>query len=284
MIPLLRKTLVALAMTLLMAGNARSAQQNSPTKQGTLSASAESPIQDNSLLVEEAYNQEPGVVQHAGFFTYEPETEIWNFSFTQEWPMPGDARHQFSYTLPVGRPGDRGAGMGDVTLNYRYQLIGDGASSFAFSPRLSLLLASGDSGAGRGLGGTSLQVNLPSSIVLAPRLVMHLNAGGTVTPSARNEQEEEAAVTGFNLGQSFVWLAHARLNVLLETLWSGQGSVVAEDQTSFEHSLFLSPAVRWSHDFNSGLQIVPGVGFAIGAGPSSGESALLVYLSFEHPF
>ena len=51
-------------------------------------------IQDNSFLVEEAYNQERGVVQHINTFSRLWNTKDWVYTFTQEWPMPGDARHQ----------------------------------------------------------------------------------------------------------------------------------------------------------------------------------------------
>lgn len=251
------------------------------------SAAAEAPIQDNSFLIEEAYNQEAGVVQHISLFSYFPESEDWVYAFTQEWPVPSDARHQFSYTLPVQKAGafpGSGAGLGDFALNYRYQLLGSGDSPLAISPRLSLLLPSGDSKSGRGFGGAAVQANLPASVILAPRWAMHLNAGGTFAPKAQNELGEEASVSGFNLGQSFIWLAHPRFNVLLETVWTGQGSVAGPDQTDFSHALFLNPAIRWSHNFQSGLQIVPGFGFAVGVGPSEGEKALLFYLSFEHPF
>ena len=43
----------------------------------------EKPIQDNSFLIEEAYNQEAGVVQHISFFSYFPESEDWVYTFTQ---------------------------------------------------------------------------------------------------------------------------------------------------------------------------------------------------------
>ncbi|HWP83737.1 MAG TPA: hypothetical protein VNN17_00975, partial [Terriglobia bacterium] len=86
-----------------------------------VSAAEAGPIQDNSFLIEEAYNQEPRVIQHISFFTYAPESESWLYNFTQEWPAPGDARHQLSYTIPVARSG--GAGVGDLALNYRYQLL-----------------------------------------------------------------------------------------------------------------------------------------------------------------
>ncbi|HET8647566.1 MAG TPA: transporter, partial [Vicinamibacteria bacterium] len=97
------------------------------------------PIQDNSFLIEEAYNQEDGVVQHVSFFLRDLDG-AWAYTFTQEWPV-GTQRHQLSLTLPLasGPP----AGLGDVALNYRLQLIGDGAAAVAVAPRLSLLLPTG---------------------------------------------------------------------------------------------------------------------------------------------
>src|SRR5215470_585858 len=62
-------------------------------------------IQDNSFLVEEAYNQEFGVVQHISSFIRLWESKDWAYSFTQEWPVPGDARHQLSYTLVMTEAG-----------------------------------------------------------------------------------------------------------------------------------------------------------------------------------
>jgi hypothetical protein len=42
--------------------------------------------------------------------------------------------------------------------------------------------------------------------------------------------------------------------------------------------------VRAAFNFSSGLQIVPGIAAPLGAGSSSGEKGVFVYLSFEHPF
>ena len=58
-------------------------------------------IQDNSFFIEEAYNQEPGVVQHIlnvpiNFINGSREITP---SFTQEWPVFSQT-HQFSYTIP----------------------------------------------------------------------------------------------------------------------------------------------------------------------------------------
>ena len=43
------------------------------------------PVRDNSLLVEEAYNQEAGVVQHVSLFLHSWETGDWVYALTQEW-------------------------------------------------------------------------------------------------------------------------------------------------------------------------------------------------------
>src|SRR5436305_3181900 len=112
-------------------------------------------IQDNSFLVEEAYNQNFGVVQHISSFTRLWNSKDWNYSFTQEWPVPGDERHQLSYTLVALHSGalpNSGFGIGDVYLNYRYQLVGNGDTRIAFSPRASLIFPAGDSIQGRGAG------------------------------------------------------------------------------------------------------------------------------------
>ena len=89
---------------------------------------AEGPIQDNSFLVEEAYNQEDGVVQHINTFQRFRQSGDRVYTFTQEWPV-GGLKHQLSYTIPVERLADSAdgrSGIGDVAINYRYQLVGDG--------------------------------------------------------------------------------------------------------------------------------------------------------------
>jgi hypothetical protein len=247
---------------------------------------AEGPIQDNSFLVEEAYNQEDGVVQHINTFQRYRNSGDWVYTFTQEWPVGGLA-HQFSYTVPVVRVADspRGkSGIGDIALNYRYQLLGDGETKVAVAPRFTVLVPSGDEKQGRGLGATSYQTLLPVSVVLAPALVAHSNAGYTYTPKAKDADGSKANLKAWNIGQSFIWLASQRVNVMLEAVYSRAQEVAGPGATSTVKSAFVSPGVRWSYDFESGLQIVPGIAFPIGVGPSRHEKAVFLYLSFEHPF
>jgi hypothetical protein len=60
--------------------------------------------------------------------------------------------------------------------------------------------------------------------------------------------------------------------------------VTGESSTSWTDDLVISPGFRAALNFESGLQIVPGIAVPIGAGPSSGSRGVFFYLSFEHPF
>jgi hypothetical protein len=254
-------------------------------KASTASSNDPRPIQDNSFLVEEAYNQEFGVVQHIQSFYWNGKD--WIYTFTQEWPVDASPRHQLSYTLLALHSGDQpqsGGGFGDVFLNYRYQLVGSGESKVAFAPRVSALLPSGDYRLGRGFGGAGIQGLLPLSVVHSKKLVTHWNAGVTIIPSARNAVGETATAFGYNFGQSFIWLTRPRFNVLLETVFNRRQQVTAPNTTQWTSDLLLSPGIRWAYNFKNGLQIVPGLAVPLGVGPSSGEKGVFVYLSFEHPY
>lgn len=243
------------------------------------------PIQDNSFLIEEAYNQEDGVVQHISSFERLTNSRDWVYTQTDEWPLRS-LKHQLSITLAGTHAGSfagSGAGWGDTALNYRYQLLGNGEARFAIAPRATLLIPTGDHRFGRGSGGVGLQTNLPLSIQHSSKFVTHWNAGATWVPHALNEERDSASTMAFNLGQSMVWLAKPRLNVLLETLWTSSESVVAPGKTLRSQDLYVSPGIRWAHNFESGLQIVPGLAVPIGVGPCAGEKGVILYLSFEHP-
>ena len=249
-------------------------------------AKKEGPIQDNSFLIEEAYNQEVGVVQHINTFTRYQDSKDWVYTFTQEWPF-GSQAHQVSFTLPYQRLGaslDGKQGFGDVALNYRYQLLGDGDALVAISPRLSVILPTGDAKTGYGRGALGLQVMFPVSWVLNDSFAAHTNIGATHTPRAQNPLGERASTQDLMLGQSLIWLVNPRFNVMLEYVHTGAQAVAGPNQTERMTSTYLSPGIRWAYNFPSGLQIVPGLAFPIGVGASKGEKAVFLYLSFEHPF
>ncbi len=215
------------------------------------------PIADNSFLIEEAYNQEPGVVQHISAWQRALRTAAWTFTFTQEWPV-GTQTHQLSYTIPVQRTeSPSNTGLGDAALNYRYQLRRADAR-VAIAPRLSMLVPTGNAARGLGSGHVGAQLNVPVSVILVPSLVSHWNAGATFVPQ----------VTTYNLGASVIWLARPTFNVMMEVTWLEQDGA---------HNVVVNPGIRWAHNFASGLQIVPGLAFPDG-------KTVFFYLSFEHRF
>src|SRR6266496_2871780 len=184
-------------------------------------------IQDNSFLIEEAYNQEPGVVQHINSYLRTHPGGAWLYTFTQEWPVPKET-HQLSYTVAYQRLGaDSGGarGLGDLALNYRYQLVGNGQARTAVAPRLTLFVPVGDDRKGLGSGALGFQVSFPVSTVLSERLVAHWNAGATWTPRARNTLGQRADTTAANLGQSTIFHLMPTLDLMLEVFWARTQSV-----------------------------------------------------------
>jgi hypothetical protein len=257
-----------------------------PAKESAQSTQPATPaaIEDNSFLIEEAYNQEAGVVQHISTFARQRGSRAWAYNFTQEWPLFSQ-RHQLSYTVPIVSAGPgTGSGVGDVALNYRYQLADGTRSGVAVAPRFSLLVATGDERRGRGAGGNGLQVNLPVSVALSPLIVTHWNAGATYTPSAKNALGDKASTRSYNAGGSVIWLARSTFNVMLEAVWARAEEVTGPSQRVSYRLFYVSPGVRGAINFPSGLQIVPGIAVPIGVGPSRGDRQIFVYLSFEHPF
>lgn len=238
-------------------------------------------IQDNSFLLEEAYNQEDGVVQHIQVFQYMKKSRDWQYAFTQEIPVPKQA-HQFSYVIPVTHLHENDkTGLGDILLNYRYQAIFQ--DRIALAPRFSLILPTGDYKKGLGTDTVGYQVNIPLSVELSDKFVTHWNMGATYTPRAKDNVGDKANVRGFNYGASLIYLATENFNLMLETAGTTTETVPQNGVTTTESTFFINPGVRFAINFKSGLQIVPGLSVPIGVGPSEGEYGGLVYLSFEHP-
>lgn len=266
----MRKILIAAAAFVVMA-RAGAALAEEPYRE----------IQDNSFLIEEAYNQEDGVIQEIQTFQY-LKGDTWAYSFTQEWPVPTQA-HQFSYTIPLeklGRDEGRHTGIGDVALNYRYQAVFK-EGVMAVSPRFSLILPTGDDKKGLGNGTVGYQVNLPVSLRLGERFVSHWNLGLTFTPNAKEPGGEKADTFNTNYGMSLVYLVNRNLNALVEFVGTAEQSVVSNGVAENSNSFIINPGLRYAVDFKN-LQIVPGISMPIGVGPSKGEYGVMAYLSFEH--
>lgn len=240
------------------------------------------PIQDNSFLLEEAYNQETRVVQH--IFTWQRAREgDWDLAFTQEWPFLSQ-KHQLSYTIPFAfREESSETRFANVALNYRYQLIGSGQTALAVAPRFSVYLGTGDETTGHGSRATAFELGLPVSWAANTWLVTHVNTSFRYTPSDRNAEGDRARTVSTSVGASAVFLLHPKANVFVEALFTGGRAVIGPGTTDREQSATINPGARFAIDLGR-LQIVPGISFPIGFGPSSGERGVFLYLSLEHPF
>ena len=237
------------------------------------------PIEDNSFLIEEAYNQEKGVIQYINTFTRTNNGDF-AYTFTNEFPVGGQ-RHQFSYGIQYFRTARR-LGFGDTFLNYRYQLHGmKEEDKVSISPRASIILPTGKYRNAQGTGSVGYQFNLPVSVKHSKLIVTHWNAGVTFNPGAKNPAGDKANVTAFNLGQSTVFLFKPNFNFLVETFWARAATITAPHLTTPNYALLLNPGIRWAYNFKNGLQIVPGIAAPIGVGPSYGQHSVYLYLSFE---
>ena len=234
-------------------------------------------IQDNSFFVEEAYNQEPGVVQHilnVSIFFADGEKEI-TPSFTQEWPVFSQT-HQFSYTIPhtfAEHENGFENGFEDIRLNYRLQALMESERIPAFAPRFSLVTPSGDADKDFGHDRLGYEVNLPFSKIVSNRWTVHFNAGGSVFPDVNDRD-----LVNYNLGGSAIYAVSANFNLMLESVAFWEEDV---DRTVVA---LISPGARYAFNLPNDLQIVVGAAVPIGLTSDSPDYGLFFYCSFEHPF
>ncbi|MBI2227597.1 MAG: transporter [Deltaproteobacteria bacterium] len=250
-------------------------------------------IEDNSFLIEEAYNQEAGVVQHIFNFVYTNDSRNrgWSFSFTQEWPVFSQD-HQFSYTIPSYRlmdGTDRVYGIGDILLNYRYQALYESEMLPAFAPTFSLILPTGSRQKGTGNNVVGYQWNLPFSKKVADRLALHANFGLTYlpkvkAPAADTGPSPKESLVSYNVGGSAIVALLPRLHFMLE--WVGNFDQDFNDAGKREH-LFrstISPGFRTAIVNEEKLQIVAGAAAPIGLNRRTDNIGAFLYFSVEHDF
>jgi hypothetical protein len=272
-------------------------------KNGKKEEKAPEHIKDNSFLIEEAYNQEAGVVQH--IFNWVPtwdkennfRTRTFTFNYTMELPI-GSQDHQFSFTLPfqtfaegpVGQPSVEEGGVGDIFLNYRLQLIYEDECPGwpAVAPRFSLILPTGDRERGLGTGELGYQFNLPISKELGSH-ALHFNAGythipGVSVPLGGGLDSPARDLRSYNLGGSLIWLVNYDFNLMLECVAYWNESL--DDVGNRERSkiMILNPGFRWAVFTGEEVQWVLGVGVPIGLSRDAPDIGVFGYMSVEHNF
>jgi hypothetical protein len=215
-------------------------------------------IQDNSFLIEEAYNQEPGVVQHIfnlpSYFTGHAH-EIMP-SFTQEWPVFSQI-HQFSYTIQYTF-NNHANGPADIRLNYRLQALMEAERVPAFAPRLTLVLPTGNEQKGFSNGRVGYETNLPFSKILGNRWTVHFNAGMSIFPDVRGHD-----LINYNLGGSGIYAITRDFNLMLEMVagWNEEVDFAVKTARANVNRIttaLISPGFRYAFNCPNDLQIVAG--------------------------
>lgn len=235
-------------------------------------------IADNSFLVEEAYNQEAGIFQN--IFNAMRSDGVWAPTFTQEWPI-GTQAHQFSYTLSWSG-GQGTTGFGDTLINYRYQALMEGPGRPAFSPRLSLILPTGSSDRGLGMGSPGFQVNLPFS-KQTHDVSWHWNAGFTWFSGVESPRPENTvSLMSPFVGGSSIYRLRPMLHLMLESVANFE-EYPTLDGTERETFFTLSPGVRGGWNLGD-QQLILGLAVPVTWGGGETGSGTFLYLSYELPF
>ena len=252
-------------------------------------------IEDNSFLIEEAYNQEAGVVQHifSALYNNDSQQRGWTFNFTQEWPVFSQD-HQFSYSIPSYHymdGEDRIYGIGDLMLNYRYQALYEGELQPAFAPRFSLILPTGSRRRGTGNNVVGYQWNLPLSKKLGSRLAVHANWGLTYLPHVRSQLDSGTrqlspphSLVSYNLGASGIWALTPRFHLMLEWLGIFEQSINDSGKATRSFQPILSPGFRAAVINEEKLQVVVGAAMPVGLNRNADNLGAFLYLSIEHSF
>lgn len=261
-------------------------------------------IRDNAFLVEEAFNQEPGEVQH--IFNWinlwdrngDGRTRDFLANYTMELPL-GSQKHQFSFTTQfltafsqpnVGSASQQGD-VGDTFLNYRYQLLADD-DFLRVAPRFSVILPTGDKRLGLGTGEVGYQFNLPISRY-GDNFDFHFNAGVTYTPGVSAVLADDSGLaealsprqnlSGYNLGASAFWKPRVDLHFFVETLALWFDDIDDSGSKTHNAHVFVNPGLRFAI-IQDPVEWVLGVSVPVGLTRESPDIGVFAYMSIEHSF
>ena len=239
---------------------------------------AHAQIADNSFLVEEAYNQEPGVVQFINVYTKPEQGSDWTYTFINEIPM-GSEKHQFSYEIPYSsiKAVDE-QGVEDIKFNYRQEFIR--TDQFVTTGRVSLQVGTGDYKKGFGRSAMGYEASLITSVNITDKWVQHWNLGAGITPDAKNTMGDKADNSKYFWAVSNVYLFSDNFNFMLEFAGSEEQETVGTKQATWESRTVMSPSIRYAYDVGD-WQIVPGLAYPMQVTANPGNNEWLVYLSVE---
>ncbi len=257
-------------------------------------------IRDNAFLVEEAFNQEAGEVQHIFnwvlFWDRVPGGHTRDFinTYTMEIPL-GSQRHQFSFTTQFltafehlnGIPPTQQADVGDTFLNYRYQLLSNDDFLWC-APRATLILPTANEQFGFGSGELGYQCNLPISRY-GDSFDFHFNIGATYTPGVEvplpgGFLSPTLGLSGYNLGASTFWKPEVYLHFFVEWLMLWNDEILDTGEENVINQVLVNPGMRYAVCQFDEVEWVLGVSVPIGLTRDTPDIGVFAYMSIEHLF
>jgi hypothetical protein len=282
---------LVLVLSFFHASNAFAEDKKGPSYFHRPNTQGLSRIEDNSFLLEEAYNQERGVVQFIQAFQWNKKARSFDYTFANEIPIT-DEKHQFSYTIPVSMNKDdsHSQGIGDVSLEYRTQWV-KRRDEVLVATKFSLFTPIGSVKRGMGAGRYGVKANHAITSILSDFFVTHWNFGSTYYPQSENVEGGTNSTTSFNYGMSLFYMKSDTFNPFVE-LYAADDEVVNEAGDSHkvgstrQHSFTVNPGMRWAINNEGGSQLVPGISFpyTLGTNGAESERGILLYCSFEDKY
>jgi hypothetical protein len=248
-------------------------------------------IEDNSFLIEEAFNQRMGVLQHIfNVNVNDFGSRDVTYSFTQEIPLT-DESHQLSYSLnyqshnPTDSSSGVVSGLSDIYVSYR-PLLSDASRWAMVIPRFTIILPTGKSADGLGGGAFGFQFNLAITKRISNKLMTHYNFGYTkffkydsyAFINGEHTLAYERDLTDPNAGMSIVWSARQKVNFLLESVISRNGFIQNNGVVGHAWHHIVNPGVRFSINTKQ-MQLVPGISYQLDV--NSKERGVFLYFSIE---
>ncbi len=267
------------------------ASSETVSRQGSYLSHGEAVLEDNSFVVDEAFNQGKGSVQYMACYQH----NRWKdadpvLSFCQELPLRS-SRHQLGYSLAyVFHTGLQSnslkPGPGDASVHYSYWLKNT-SSRVMVVPKLIAWLPIGKAIHSNGSGGWGGKLSLAMTTKLSGKWVVHTNVlasriwgsrhyfqYGNATVAAGSVEFAKRNLNSLGVGFSVNYLLHPRFHFVLEKMLTSEefakddsADMLADNDTNRPASatvarrtrMLLIPGFRWAIN-GKDWQLVPAVG------------------------